>query len=115
MTFTVWNTENKRNRLQEAQKDHSEIVQGSSDTNRYKRNSYDKEGREIKLSLLSPYLFNLFIEEAIGEIMEETNGVRINGKQIHCVRFSDDIALVAESEDDMNFMQLCPVFCTHFR
>lgn len=50
---------------------------------------------------LSPYLFNLFIEEAIEEIKEVTNNVRINGKGVPRIRFTDNIALVAESEDNM--------------
>ncbi|VVC25180.1 Reverse transcriptase domain [Cinara cedri] len=53
---------------------------------------------------LSPYLFNLFMEEAIEEMKEVTNSVRINGEVVHSIRFADDIALVAESEDSMNLM-----------
>jgi len=53
---------------------------------------------------LSRYLFNLFIEETIEEMKEVSNGVRINGKQVHSIRFADDINLVAESEDNMNLM-----------
>jgi len=53
---------------------------------------------------LSPYVFNLFMEEAIEEMKEVTNGRRINGEEVHSIRFEDDIALVAESEDNMNLM-----------
>ncbi|KAI5755057.1 hypothetical protein M8J77_013699 [Diaphorina citri] len=53
---------------------------------------------------LSPYLFNLFIERAINEMKENTNGVKINGQNIHSIRFADDIALLAESEQDINQM-----------
>jgi len=53
---------------------------------------------------LSPYLFNLFMEEVIEEMKEVTNGVRINGEEVHSIRFADDIALVAESEDNMNLL-----------
>lgn len=35
---------------------------------------------------LSSYLFNLFIEEAIEEIKEVNNGVRISEKQVHSIR-----------------------------
>jgi len=48
---------------------------------------------------LSPYLFNTFIETAITEKKEETPGMRINGKQIYSIRFTDDIALVANTEE----------------
>jgi len=35
---------------------------------------------------------------------EKTNCVRINGKQVHSIRFEDNIALVAEIEDNMNLI-----------
>jgi len=37
------------------------------------------------------------MEEAIEEMKEVTNGVRINGEVVHSIRFADDIALVTES------------------
>jgi len=54
--------------------------------------------------LLSPYLFNTFIETAITETKEKTPGIRINGKQIHSICFADDIALVANTEEELNKM-----------
>lgn len=53
---------------------------------------------------LSPYLYNLFMEEAIEEMKGVTNGVRINGEEVHSIKFADNIELVAESEDNMNLM-----------
>jgi hypothetical protein len=53
---------------------------------------------------LSPYLFNLFMEEAIEEMKEVTNGVRINGEEVRSIRFAGEIALVTESEGNMNLM-----------
>jgi hypothetical protein len=50
---------------------------------------------------LSPYLFNLFVEEIIDKYKRNSKGISINGKKIHCIRFADDIALVSESEKDM--------------
>lgn len=51
---------------------------------------------------LSPMLFNLFIEMAIREVkMSDVGGVKINGNRIKLVRFADDIALVAESEEEL--------------
>ncbi|KAI5695438.1 hypothetical protein M8J77_005016 [Diaphorina citri] len=35
---------------------------------------------------------------------EVTSGVKINGQNIHCIRFADDIVILAESEADMNNM-----------
>jgi len=53
---------------------------------------------------VSPYLFNLLMEEAIEEMKEVTNDVKINGEEEHSIRFADDIALVTESEGNMNLM-----------
>lgn len=38
------------------------------------------------------------------QFKETTTGVKINGKLIHSIRFADDIALVAESEQDLSNM-----------
>jgi ribosome-interacting GTPase 1 len=35
---------------------------------------------------------------------QKTKGIHINGKQIHSIRFADDIAILADSEKDMNNM-----------
>lgn len=53
---------------------------------------------------LSPYLFNLFIEGAIGKMKETTKGIKINGKRIHCIRFADDIVVFADSVKEMENM-----------
>jgi len=33
-----------------------------------------------------------------------TNGISINGQKIYSIRFVDDIALIVESEEDLNLM-----------
>lgn len=53
---------------------------------------------------LSPYLFNLFIEHAIDEMKDHARGIWINGKQFHSICFADDIALLADSEEEMSLM-----------
>uniref|UniRef100_A0A8D8Y198 Craniofacial development protein 2 n=1 Tax=Cacopsylla melanoneura TaxID=428564 RepID=A0A8D8Y198_9HEMI len=53
---------------------------------------------------LSPYLFNVFIEEAMNEVKEKTEGVKVNGVKVHCIRFADDVVLLAEDEESMNQM-----------
>lgn len=53
---------------------------------------------------VSPLLFNIFIESAIKQFKEKTKGVKVNGRQIHSIRFADDIALVAENERDLSNM-----------
>ena len=53
---------------------------------------------------VSPLLFNIFIESAIKTFKERTKGVKVNGRQIHSMRFANDIAIVAESERDLSNM-----------
>ena len=35
---------------------------------------------------------------------EKTKGIKANGERIHCIRFADDIVIVADSEKEMNRM-----------
>lgn len=53
---------------------------------------------------VSSSLFNIFIESAIEKFKTESKGVKVNEKQIHCIRFADDIAIVAEIERDFENM-----------
>ena len=50
---------------------------------------------------LSPAIFNVYIETAINEIKQKALGVNIHGKRISMLRFSDDIAVIAETENLM--------------
>jgi len=50
--------------------------------------------------ILSPILFNLYIEEAMKELREKIQqGVRIGGIMITALRFADDIAYCVENKD----------------
>lgn len=51
---------------------------------------------------MSPLLFNIFIESTIKTF--KTKGVIVSGKQIHCSRFADDIAIVVKNERDLGNM-----------
>lgn len=53
---------------------------------------------------LSPYLFNIFIEASINILKNKTRGVTINAQHYHCIRFADDIAILADSENELNKM-----------
>uniref|UniRef100_A0A8D8Z0H2 Craniofacial development protein 2 n=1 Tax=Cacopsylla melanoneura TaxID=428564 RepID=A0A8D8Z0H2_9HEMI len=54
---------------------------------------------------LSPYLFNLYVQEAINKIREETEvGVKIHGERIDMLRFADDIAITTETEEDLQLI-----------
>ncbi|VVC32955.1 Reverse transcriptase domain [Cinara cedri] len=51
---------------------------------------------------LSPYLFNLYVQEAINKIKEKGGvGINIHGEKIDMLRFADDIAVLAENENDL--------------
>jgi len=79
----------------------------------YKQQKVQIEIKEVKKSVLirkgvrqccslSPLLFNIFIESAIKKFKSKTKSVKINGRQIHSIKFADDI--VAENERDLNNM-----------
>jgi hypothetical protein len=50
---------------------------------------------------LSPTLFNIYLEEIIRECVDGDQGVCIGGRRIVCIRFADDMALVAESRQEL--------------
>ena len=51
---------------------------------------------------LSPLLFNIYIEELVREAMQETDaGVKVGGENVKAVRFADDQAMVASSEEEL--------------
>ena len=54
--------------------------------------------------MLSPCLFNLYAEYIMqnAELDEAQAGIKITGRNINNVRYADDIALMAESEEELN-------------
>jgi exonuclease III len=65
----------------------------------------NKESKEIELGrgvrqgcCLSPILFNIYLEEMIREIEMKMKGVKIGGRKVSCVRFADDMAVLAEDQ-----------------
>jgi len=67
------------------------------------------EEEEVKINrgvrqgcTLSPIIFNAYIQEAVDIINENAKlGIKINGQKISMLRFADDIALIAESKEDL--------------
>lgn len=53
---------------------------------------------------LSPLLFNVYLEEIFTKGLDGKRGIRIGRKRIECIRFADDVVLVAESERTVNNM-----------
>ena len=53
--------------------------------------------------LLSPDLFNLFLENILAEAFEDYKklGSNVDGYKLKDLRFADDIALIADSENDL--------------
>ena len=53
--------------------------------------------------LLSPDLFNVFLENILAEAFEDCKklGINVDGYKLKDLRFSDDIALIADSENDL--------------
>ena len=53
--------------------------------------------------LLSPDLFNLFLENILAEAFEDCKklGINVDGYKLKDLRFADDIALIADSENDL--------------
>ena len=52
--------------------------------------------------LLSPTLFNIFLEQIVSDALEEPAGkVSIGGKNITNLRFADDIDALAEEEQEL--------------
>ena len=47
---------------------------------------------------LSPTLFHIYLEDLTKNCFPNTGGVYIGGTRIKCIRFSDDMVLLAEDE-----------------
>ena len=50
--------------------------------------------------VLSPYLFNIYTEFIFREV-EDLEGISINGKNLNNIRYADDTALIANSQDKL--------------
>ena len=48
--------------------------------------------------ILSPLLFNIYIEQGINECKEYCTGIKVSGKRIQMQRFADDTAIIAQDE-----------------
>ena len=53
---------------------------------------------------LSPTLFGLFINDMVNDLKTNCVGVHLGDLIIHCLLYADDIALMAESEEDLQRM-----------
>ena len=63
-----------------------------------------KSGHEyVKLTVLSPCLFNLHAEYIMRNVRldEAQAGIKIAGRNINNIRYADDTTLMAESEEEL--------------
>ena len=54
--------------------------------------------------VLSPLLFNLFINDIVSFVQKESIGVSVGETFIFILLYADDIALLAEKETDLQYM-----------
>ena len=51
--------------------------------------------------VISPTLFNIYIEELIARIRMSGRGIEVGDRRLGCLAYADDIVLMAESKEDM--------------
>ena len=54
--------------------------------------------------ILSPILFNLYSEMLIKDALQDEDGIKFNGESITTIRYADDTAILAETEEDLQRM-----------
>ncbi|KAJ4432752.1 hypothetical protein ANN_21390 [Periplaneta americana] len=58
-----------------------------------------ERGRGVRKGCpLSPILFNIYLKDLVKNCFQNVGGVIVGGKRIKCIRFADDMALLAEEE-----------------
>ena len=66
--------------------------------------------------LLSPTLFNIFLERIMSDALEEHDGkVSIGGRNITDLRFADDIDAPAEEEQELALVESLDKTCTRHK
>ena len=51
--------------------------------------------------VLSPSLFNVFLEEIVSRTVEVTGGVSVQGLLVNNLRFADDVALITDNSNEL--------------
>lgn len=55
--------------------------------------------------VLSPTLFNIYSEIAVTKALTgELKGIKINGEYINCIRYADDMAIITENIEELNYL-----------
>ena len=53
---------------------------------------------------ISPTLFGIYMNDLVKDLKDSNSGVKIDGIHVPCLLYADDIALIAESEKDLQKM-----------
>ena len=65
---------------------------------------------------VSPMLFGIFINDLVQDLKDSDCGVKLDGIHVPCLLYADDIALIAESETDLQKMiQVLYDWCRKWR
>ena len=51
--------------------------------------------------VLSPSLFNVFLEEIVSRTVEVTGGVSVQGLLVNNLRFADDVVLITDNSNEL--------------
>jgi hypothetical protein len=77
----------------------SAVLLGNSRTNWFEIEVGLRQG-----CLLSPLLFDIFLDDLVREINSLEKGVKCGNKRLSILLFADDIAILAESKEDLQLM-----------
>ena len=66
--------------------------------------------------VISPTLFNLFINDLVTDIKRETNGILCGETRIHCLLYADDLVVIGENESDLqNMLNILDKWCKDWK
>ena len=66
--------------------------------------------------VLSPLLFNLYINDLVTMFNHDCNPVKLNDQSVNCLLYADDIVLLSESQDGLqNSLDILDTFCKKWK
>ena len=79
-------------------------VKSAVKVNGFNTNWFDVSSGLKQGCLLSPLLFNLFINDLVTQIKESCSGIPIGGENVCVLLYADDLVLLARNEKDLQCM-----------